>query len=69
LEIRGLGEFMGARRSAAALLRFTDLAEDALLRQQARAAAAALLTHHPGAAQAHVARWLDVGRLPGGLRA
>ena len=37
LEIRGPGEFMGARQSGDALLRFADLAEDgALLRKPAR---------------------------------
>ena len=59
LEIRGPGEFMGARQSGDALLRFADLAEDAPLLQQVRALAPRLLTGHPAAAQAHVARWLD----------
>jgi ATP-dependent DNA helicase RecG len=59
LEIRGPGEFMGARQSGDALLRFADLAEDAPLLQRARAAAPPLLAQHPAAARAHVARWLD----------
>jgi len=59
LEIRGPGEFMGARQSGDALLRFADLAEDAPLLQRARAAAPGLLAQHPAAARAHVARWLD----------
>ncbi len=59
LEIRGPGEFMGARQSGDALLRFADLTEDAPLLQRARAAAPELLARHPAAAQAHVARWLD----------
>jgi ATP-dependent DNA helicase RecG len=59
LEIRGPGEFMGARQSGDALLRFADLAEDTALLQRAREAAAWLLTHDPTAASAHVARWLD----------
>jgi ATP-dependent DNA helicase RecG len=59
LEIRGPGEFMGARQSGDALLRFADLAEDAPLLQLARTAATGLLARHPAAAQAHVARWLD----------
>ena len=59
LEIRGPGEFMGARQSGDALLRFADLACDAPLLQQARAAAAVLLSRHAPAARAHVARWLD----------
>ena len=59
LEIRGPGEFMGARQSGDALLRFADLAEDAPLLQQARQLAPLLLTHHTVAARAHVLRWLD----------
>ena len=37
LEIRGPGEFMGARQSGDALLRFADLAHDSALLDQARA--------------------------------
>jgi ATP-dependent DNA helicase RecG len=59
LQIRGPGEFMGARQSGDALLRFADLAEDAPLLQQARDLAPRLLLQHPVAARAHVARWLD----------
>jgi ATP-dependent DNA helicase RecG len=58
LEIRGPGEFMGARQSGDALLRFADLAEDAPLLQHARAIAPRLLQEHPQAARAHVQRWL-----------
>jgi len=58
LEIRGPGEFMGARQSGDALLRFADLAEDAPLLARARQAAPWLLDHHPAAARAQVARWL-----------
>jgi ATP-dependent DNA helicase RecG len=58
LEIRGPGEFMGARQSGDALLRFADLAEDSALLQQARALAPRLLREHPAAAAQHVARWL-----------
>jgi len=58
LEIRGPGEFMGARQSGDALLRFADLAEDAPLLQSARAAAPRLLRDHAQAARAHVERWL-----------
>lgn len=67
LEIRGPGEFMGARQSGDALLRFADLAEDAPLLAQARRAAAWLLDAHPAAAEAQVARWL--GRQAEFLRA
>ena len=58
LEIRGPGEFMGARQSGDALLRFADLAADSALLQQARAAATLLIAHHPDAAERHVTRWL-----------
>jgi ATP-dependent DNA helicase RecG len=58
LDIRGPGEFMGARQSGDALLRFADLKEDGALLQKARDAAALMLRQHPAAAQAHVARWL-----------
>ncbi|MDP2005837.1 MAG: ATP-dependent DNA helicase RecG, partial [Rubrivivax sp.] len=58
LDIRGPGEFMGARQSGDALLRFADLAEDSVLLQQARAVAPRLLREHPAAAAAHVQRWL-----------
>jgi ATP-dependent DNA helicase RecG len=58
LEIRGPGEFMGARQSGEALLRFADLAEDAPLLQRARSLAPRLLDTHPQAADAHVQRWL-----------
>jgi ATP-dependent DNA helicase RecG len=58
LAIRGPGEFLGARQSGDALLRFADLAEDDALLQAARRLAPGLLREHPDAAQAHVARWL-----------
>ncbi len=62
LEIRGPGEFMGARQSGDQLLRFADLADDAPLLVQAREVAPNLLARHPDAAQAHVERWLG-GRM------
>jgi len=58
LEIRGPGEFMGARQSGAALLRFADLTADADLLDQARQLAPRLLASHPQAAAAQVERWL-----------
>ena len=58
LEIRGPGEFMGARQSGAALLRFADLHEDEALVARARQVAEVLLREHPQAAQRHVGRWL-----------
>jgi len=58
LQIRGPGEFMGARQSGSALLRFADLNEDQGLVDQARTVAQVLLAQHPEAAAAHIARWL-----------
>jgi ATP-dependent DNA helicase RecG len=58
LEIRGPGEFMGARQSGDALLRFADLAEDAPLLAHARSVAPRLLETQSAAAHAHVDRWL-----------
>ncbi len=58
LDIRGPGEFMGARQSGADLLRFADALHDAALLQHARRIAPLLLDHHPEAAARHVARWL-----------
>ena len=58
LEIRGPGEFLGARQSGDALLRFADLGQDATLLEAARALAPRLLAEHPAAARAHVERWL-----------
>jgi ATP-dependent DNA helicase RecG len=61
LAIRGPGEFMGARQSGEALLRFADLEQDAALLQAARELAPRLLREHPAAASAHVQRWLGAG--------
>ncbi len=58
LDIRGPGEFLGARQSGAPLLRFADLVLDEALVHQARAAATVLLDRHPQTAVDHVARWL-----------
>jgi ATP-dependent DNA helicase RecG len=58
LEIRGPGEFLGARQSGAAMLRFADLATDGHLLDWARSAAAQMLAQHPAAAEKHIARWL-----------
>ena len=58
LEIRGPGEFLGARQSGDALLRFADLATDTALLDWARAAAPVMLDRHPDMAQHHVDRWL-----------
>ena len=58
LEIRGPGEFLGARQSGAPLLRFADLTEDEHLIPLARDAAARWLATDTAGARRHVARWL-----------
>jgi len=58
LEIRGPGEFLGARQSGAALLRFADLVADAPLLERARRLAPLMLDRQPDLAAQHVARWL-----------
>jgi len=58
LEIRGPGEFLGARQSGDALLRFADLATDTVLLDWARAAAPQMLDAHPLLAEQHIQRWL-----------
>ena len=58
LEIRGPGEFLGARQSGAPLLRFADLERDVALIEQARDAAEELLSDDPQAAARHLERWL-----------
>ncbi|HET9046329.1 MAG TPA: ATP-dependent DNA helicase RecG [Casimicrobiaceae bacterium] len=58
LLIRGPGEFLGARQSGEALLRFADLERDVALIEQARGAADELLEKDPAAAARHLERWL-----------
>jgi ATP-dependent DNA helicase RecG len=58
LDIRGPGEFLGARQSGAALLRFADLAVDTELLAWAQQLAPRMLDQHPEMAQRHVERWL-----------
>jgi ATP-dependent DNA helicase RecG len=58
LEIRGPGEFLGARQSGAPLLRFADLAADTQLLEWARQLAPLMLDRHPELARRHTARWL-----------
>ena len=58
LEIRGPGEFLGARQSGDALLRFADLEQDAALLDWAREVAPLMLDRCPELAAQHVARWL-----------
>jgi ATP-dependent DNA helicase RecG len=58
LEIRGPGEFLGARQSGQAMLRFADLQTDQWLVEKARDIAHALLRDDLAAVEAHLARWL-----------
>ena len=58
LEIRGPGEFLGARQSGQAMLRFADLETDQWLVEKARDLAQQLLASQPAVADAHLARWL-----------
>jgi ATP-dependent DNA helicase RecG len=58
LDIRGPGEFLGARQSGAAMLRFADVAIDVELLDWARALAPRMLDEHPAMATTHVERWL-----------
>lgn len=58
LEIRGPGEFLGARQSGDAMLRFADLATDTALLEWARQEAPMMLDRHPHLAEKHVQRWL-----------
>ncbi|MCL2636477.1 MAG: ATP-dependent DNA helicase RecG, partial [Betaproteobacteria bacterium] len=58
LQLRGPGEFVGARQSGVPLLRYADLEEDAALVEQARASAEEMLGAHPALAAAHLRRWL-----------
>jgi ATP-dependent DNA helicase RecG len=58
LDIRGPGEFLGARQSGAAMLRFADLAQDTQLLAWARQLAPMMLDQYPELAQRHIERWL-----------
>jgi len=62
LELRGPGEVLGERQSGAPLLRFADLERDKDLVDAAVRAAPELIERDPGAARAHVARWLGSRR-------
>ena len=58
LEIRGPGEFLGARQSGAPLLRFADLEADADWLAWARGVAPHMLDQYADLAQRHILRWL-----------
>jgi len=67
LQIRGPGEFMGARQSGDAMLRFADLEQDAELLDWARRTAPLMWQRHPALAAQHVQRWF--GSRPDYLKA
>jgi ATP-dependent DNA helicase RecG len=58
LEIRGPGEFLGARQSGQAMLRFADLETDTWLVESARDIAQQLLQDDPATVEVHLQRWL-----------
>ena len=58
LALRGPGEFLGARQSGQAMLRFADLESDQWLVERARNLAQELLETEPETVRAHLARWL-----------
>ena len=58
LNLRGPGEFLGARQSGLSLLRFADLERDAELVEAARSEAVAMLAGPTAAVDAHLQRWL-----------
>ncbi len=58
LQLRGPGEFVGARQSGVPLLRYADLEMDADLVEMARAVAEEMLRDHPDLAERHLQRWL-----------
>ncbi|KMN49814.1 ATP-dependent DNA helicase RecG, partial [Chromobacterium violaceum] len=58
LQIRGPGEFLGARQSGLPMLRFADLEQDQALLEAARDLAPVLLERWPREAEAHLERWL-----------
>ena len=58
LELRGPGEFLGARQSGEAMLRFANLETDQWLVEKARNLADDLLKNDPVTVAAHLERWL-----------
>lgn len=58
LEIRGPGEFLGARQSGVPMLRFADLQTDLHLLEAARRVAADLMADEPEIVAQHLQRWL-----------
>ena len=59
LNIRGPGEFLGARQSGVPMLRFANLEQDLHLLEHARDIAPQLIEQHPDIVAAHLDRWLS----------
>ncbi|MDO5640353.1 MAG: ATP-dependent DNA helicase RecG [Neisseria sp.] len=59
LNIRGPGEFLGARQSGVPMLRFANLEEDLHLLEAARDVAQQLIDERPDIVDAHLNRWLS----------
>ncbi len=59
LNIRGPGEFLGARQSGVPMLRFANLEEDLPLLEAARNIAPQLIDERPDIVEAHLNRWLS----------
>ena len=58
LQLRGPGEFLGARQSGVPMLRFADLEQDSKLLTAAQATAEEMLNEYPDLALQHIKRWL-----------
>ncbi|MFS6938661.1 ATP-dependent DNA helicase RecG [Neisseria animaloris] len=58
LNIRGPGEFLGARQSGVPMLRFANLEEDLHLLEKAREISPQLIEERPDIVEAHLNRWL-----------
>lgn len=58
LWLRGPGEFLGARQSGQAMLRFADLDRDEALVVTARSVADQMIARYPEAVERHLQRWL-----------
>lgn len=58
LQLRGPGEYLGARQSGMPMLRFADLEHDGELLTAAHAVADEVLHRYPDLARKHIERWL-----------
>lgn len=60
LQLRGPGEFLGARQSGLPMLRFADLERDSDLVEIARQICQQMLVGHPDAVARHLNRWVGI---------